>query len=354
MHTGRFPFLVLPVAGTLLAVSSPLQAYPLNSDCHALKLVAASGIPGIGVRQYSFSGTCNIITELPSGPTVHKTVPAEASATWDPSKKELSETFRVLADFSGVAKPKYDNVTYITEWSIKALPVSSRFACNDDPLVTNASCGTLSHENLSGFEPFSNPAVKLLRPLLKGKTSLAEATKVAALRKNMLGVTATLPDAPQDKPPPMSRLGAPIIIEAEDLLAQGRVQVNGGALTVQAMQGFGAGWGKDAQVFWSGGAAGAVLDLTVNVPVAGKYRVELFMTRAPDYGDLLLQVEGHTASNSFSGFADNVVRSDAINVGTFDLPAGPRRIGLKLLGKHIKSSGHLVGVDQVRLVRVTQ
>ncbi|MDX1498826.1 MAG: hypothetical protein R3176_02950 [Woeseiaceae bacterium] len=354
MPTGRFPCLAPLLAAALLAWHAPLAAAILDSDCHALKLVAAGGVPGSGTHTYVFSGTCNVVLNLSSGPAVQKTVPAEAEATWDPAKKEFSEAFRVLAEFSGYVSGENDGKSFKAPWEILPLPVESRFACNDDPLISNAHCGLLAHQNRSGFYAFSNPAIKQSRPLLKGKTNLEEATKLASLQKNVLGVTATLPAAPQDQPPTMSRLGAPVLFEAEDLIGKGAARTSGGMLAVQPMQQFGAGWGNNAQAFWSGGTAGAVLDLVVNVPVAGKYRVELFMTRAPDYGDLLLQVEGNIASNSFSGFADKVVRSDAINVGTFDLPAGPRRISLKLLGKHVKSSGHLVGVDQVRLVPVTQ
>jgi hypothetical protein len=334
----RYPVSLLPVVAAVLSWSAPLRAAgELDSDCHALKLVAASGIPGGTVRNYTFSGTCNVITGRASGPFVEKTVPVEASATWDPAMKELSETFRVLAEFDGLGKFHIGNKVYTRPWHIKPLPVTSRFACNDDPLVTNAACSVLAHETLSEFAPFSNPAKRQSRPLLKGKTNLAEATKLAAVNKPLPWKRGALSPA------------TAVAFEAEQLFQQGKAKGNGGTLAVQPMQNFGNGWGNNAQLFWSGGAPGAILDLSLNVPASAKYRVELFMTRAPDYGDLLLQVEGNTASASFSGFASAVVRSNAIDVGTFELPAGEQRISLKIIGKNTKSSGFLVGVDQVRL-----
>ena len=325
----RNPVFLFSALIALVSWSTPLHAAgELNSDCHALKLVSASGVPGGAMRSYTFSGTCNVITNRASGPFVEKTVPAEASATWDPAKKELSETFRVLAEFSGQAKFYIGSTTYNRLWNM------------------------LKNDHPSGVAPFSNPAKQQSRPLLKGKTTLAEATKLSAANKPVLDNARQQP-ASGGSPLPWKDLpsssATAVAFEAEQLLQQGKAQVNGGTLQVQPMQGFGNGWGNNAQLFWSGGAPGAVLDLTVKVPGNGKYRVELLMTHAPDYGDLLLQVEGNTASASFSGFAATVMPSNAIDLGTFQLPAGDRRVSLKLIGKHIKSSGYLVGVDQVRL-----
>lgn len=327
----------LTVAALAVLLSPAAMAFQFDSDCHALKLKTASGVPGGKLRQYEFNGTCNIIRSMSSGPEVLRTIPAEASATWDAQKKELRETFRVLAPFSGKVMNEV--------WKVQPQPVTSTFACNDDPLVTNASCGVLNHDNQSGYVPFSNPAKLQSRPLLKGKTTLAEASKLSAqAAPPMTGVA--LPWKAK------AAVASAVAFEAEGLFDHRKAQVNGGTLHVQPMQDFGTGWGNNAQLFWSGGAPGAVLDLTFKVQVAGKYRVELFMTRAPDYGNLVLQVEGNMASASFSGYSAAVVPSNAIEVGTFQLAAGERRISLKIISKDAKSSGFLVGVDQLRLIPV--
>ena len=56
-------------------------------------------------------------------------------------------------------------------------------------------------------------------------------------------------------------------VEGEDLVKAGKIQTNAGKVVVQPMGGFGPGWSGDAQLFWSGGAVGATLDLTIDVPV---------------------------------------------------------------------------------------
>ena len=51
-----------------------MDAY--DADCHALKLVSASGVPQDKQHSYQFSGTCNIVFNCNSGPKVLKTVPS--------------------------------------------------------------------------------------------------------------------------------------------------------------------------------------------------------------------------------------------------------------------------------------
>ena len=81
-----------------------------------------------------------------------------------------------------------------------------------------------------------------------------------------------------------SARAADIAIEGETFVQASKFMVNAGKVQVQSMSRFGKGWSRDAQLFWSGGATGAVLDLMVDVREAGRYNVELHLTRAPDYG----------------------------------------------------------------------
>ena len=63
----------------------------MDSDCHALKLKTATGVPQNEIHTYEFLGTCNINSLQETGPKVEKTVPAIGSAVWDSSKLELKE-----------------------------------------------------------------------------------------------------------------------------------------------------------------------------------------------------------------------------------------------------------------------
>ncbi len=359
-------WLSLAALAVLWAPLAP--AAQMNSDCHALKLVAATGVPHGSVRTYEFGGSCNIIVNLSTGPRVERIVPAEATATWDATKKELSESFRVLSEFSGGARVHAESGNPLTgqlwtgkgktiPWVVHPKPVTSRFACSDDPLVTGAACGLLEHSNASGFDAFSNPAKQQSRPLLKGKTTLAEATQKSAEAAPILGIVPVPPKQPQGPGSPLPWKGiapkqGPVEFEAEALYRHGKVQHSDGAVAVQSMMAYGTGWSGNEQLFWSGGAPGAAMDLMAKVPRDGRYRVEIGLTRAPDYGDLAIHVGGQASASGFSGYRSAVSISGLMDAGVFQLKAGEQRVRLMVIGKSTASTGYLVGVDRIVLTPV--
>ena len=140
-------------------------------------------------------------------------------------------------------------------------------------------------------------------------------------------------------------------VEAEALVAAGRVQARGGQAVAQAMAGFGPGWSGGAQLFWAGGAVGATLDLIVDVPQAATWSVEVLLTQAPDYGQLQAAVDGNRATARFDGYSPRVSGPVAVTLGTFALPPGPHRVSLMIVGRNRASTGFLAGVDRVRLQR---
>ncbi len=64
---------------------------------------------------------------------------------------------------------------------------------------------------------------------------------------------------------------------------------------------------------------------------------------------LQFEVDGRRAGSVFNGYAPNVVPSGPINIGSFDLSAGARKLSIKITGKDRSSGGYLVGIDRVRL-----
>lgn len=138
-------------------------------------------------------------------------------------------------------------------------------------------------------------------------------------------------------------------IEAEALAKSGAIQVTGGQAQPQPMTGFGTGWSGGEQLFWHGGSAGAVLDLIIDVPVASKYALEIYLTRAPDYGALRFEVDGKASGTSFDGVAPQVLAPGPTQLGTFPLQAGARRVSIMITGKHAQSTGHFAGIDKLRL-----
>ena len=128
-----------------------------------------------------------------------------------------------------------------------------------------------------------------------------------------------------------------------------RYLVNAGKVELQPMGQFGTGWVGDKQLFWSGGAPGAVLDLGFTVEKEGRYDVTLSLTRAPDYARLKVEVDGQASSVSPDPYAPTVMPPAPWKLGTFALRPGSRKVSLMIIGKHPKSTGYFVGVNHLRL-----
>jgi hypothetical protein len=140
------------------------------------------------------------------------------------------------------------------------------------------------------------------------------------------------------------------IIEGEALVP-GAV-ANGGSVSSQPMSGYGTGWGGGAHLFWSAGATGAVLDVTVDVGAPAEYAVELYFTKAPDYGQVAVEIGGQPSPVMFDGYAPRVMAPRPTQAGRFALQAGSQTFAFKIVGKNPSSAGFRMGLDQIRLYPV--
>jgi hypothetical protein len=84
------------------------------------------------------------------------------------------------------------------------------------------------------------------------------------------------------------------------------------------------------------------------VPAAATYAVELYMTRAPDYADLKIEVDGKPSPVPFSGYAPTVMAPGPMQAGKFSLQPGSRKVSFMISGKYQQSTGYFVGIDQIR------
>jgi hypothetical protein len=119
------------------------------------------------------------------------------------------------------------------------------------------------------------------------------------------------------------------------------------------MKEFGPSWSGGAQLLWTGGSTGAVLDLLVEIPQDGAWVVELALTRAPDYAQLQFEVDQHPVEKRFDAYAPQVEAPASLLLGSFAMRAGPRRVSILISGKQHVSAGWLVGIDRVRLTRMS-
>jgi len=138
-----------------------------------------------------------------------------------------------------------------------------------------------------------------------------------------------------------------LAFEAEQLVQSGKASANAGNLSAQPMDGFGPGWSGDAQLFWSGGAPGATLDLTFELAAPGTYAVEIQWTRAPDYADLSVAVDGVASSSLLGGYAASVQAGAPTRVGEFSFEPGPHRVRLTIAGKDREATNYFAGIDRI-------
>ncbi|MGZ9138035.1 MAG: hypothetical protein ACXW4K_11350, partial [Candidatus Deferrimicrobiaceae bacterium] len=225
-----------------------------RSECYGLKLQGAKGVPDAPSHQYAFKGICKkFVAHIKDGKEDSRseevTLWAEAKAEWNGQANTLEES----VSLTNPQGPYSGNVMTILK-------------CTKDPIIYKTSCVVLKHSNTTKWEPFSDAALAQKRPILQGKTTLKEATALS------------MKQASSSPPPPSPGTASVFTLEAEQLVQSNRTSENGGKVAVQPMAGFGSGWSGNAQLFWSGGAVGAVLDLLVDVPTAATYAVELYMT----------------------------------------------------------------------------
>jgi hypothetical protein len=140
---------------------------------------------------------------------------------------------------------------------------------------------------------------------------------------------------------------APLVVEAEDLLPDARV--GEGRLLRQEMAPFGSSWSGNAQLFWIPASSGARLHLVVNAPREGSYGVGAAFTRAPDYGQFRVTLNGHVLG-TFDAYDAQVGHSGKVDLGSVALRAGANRLEILVTGRNRRSSGLMVGIDRLELL----
>jgi hypothetical protein len=150
----------------------------------------------------------------------------------------------------------------------------------------------------------------------------------------------------------------PGLLEGEALLRDARATA--GALRVQDLtdfQGDSAAWSGGEQLWWVEARPGARLTLPLRAPSAGEYELVGYFTRAHDYGDVRLSVNGRALGPVVRGYAPRVEPTGPISFGRVPLRAGANALVLEIVGKDPRSQGYsdgyLVGVDGFLLRRTS-
>jgi hypothetical protein len=141
------------------------------------------------------------------------------------------------------------------------------------------------------------------------------------------------------------------LIEAEALSVVGRSR----AFTFwkQPTDGFPDGrWSGDAQMFAANTRRGDWIELALPDGTPGPRRIELFLTRAADYGVVRIHLNGAPLGEPIDLFSDTgVVPTGPVDLGVVTLGAETDRLRIEVVGTNERSAPpHFqFGVDGVRL-----
>ena len=133
------------------------------------------------------------------------------------------------------------------------------------------------------------------------------------------------------------------VIEGESLRASARA--TSGSISSQGMTAFNGQWSDEEQLWWQPARAGERLTLTLNAPTAGEYELVGYFTRADDYGDARLIVNGRPLAQIARGYATAVSPTGPVSFGRVPMRAGANEVVVEVAGKDPLSKGFLIGVD---------
>jgi hypothetical protein len=118
----------------------------------------------------------------------------------------------------------------------------------------------------------------------------------------------------------------------------------------QLMRRFGGPmWSGRKQLHCRAGEGGWV-ELAFDVPTAGRFRVRLLGTAAPDYGRIRVTLNGAAVESEFDLYSGRVCPAGSLELGRHDLPAGSQRLRLDVVGKAPAASGHAFGLDALDIL----
>ncbi len=149
-----------------------------------------------------------------------------------------------------------------------------------------------------------------------------------------------LPAAKDRKPVELQIFKEKGAFEAEDMLTE----FSGGPMEVQDTKSYSNGW-SNAKHLWFHPAQPSSYTMVADVPekMAGKMTVELWYTRAPDYGMVEVWVNGAKAAQ-WDGYNKTGVIRDKVEFPV-EIGAGKNTFELRITGKNPDSTGFFAGID---------
>lgn len=141
--------------------------------------------------------------------------------------------------------------------------------------------------------------------------------------------------------PPIYRVDG--VLEGENLTVLGTTN---GKVRPQKLHMFGAGWSGEAQLWWTDALPEDVLNLSVPVEKAGKYRLEMQLTKAGDYGIFQLRLDGKKLGGPIDLYSEKVIPYKIQDMGIHQLTRGEHKLSVEIIGANPKAAkSYMFGID---------
>jgi hypothetical protein len=111
-------------------------------------------------------------------------------------------------------------------------------------------------------------------------------------------------------------------------------------------------WSGDAQLLWQAKAVGEKIALGFTVENAGRYQVQVRLTKGKNYGMVALGINGQTLGAPVDLFDRAEVVVGPTDLGVVTLGAGKQVLNVTVVGKNAQSSGYHFGLDWIKLTPV--
>jgi hypothetical protein len=124
----------------------------------------------------------------------------------------------------------------------------------------------------------------------------------------------------------------------------------GGTTQQQDMPGLTGRWSNDAHLWWIEAKPGDKLELALPVKKAGKYRLGMQLTKAPDYGIVQLYLDGQKLGEPIDLYHKSVIPTGLLAMGEHDLAAGEHKLTVEIVGANEQAiKSYMFGLDYVKL-----
>jgi hypothetical protein len=135
--------------------------------------------------------------------------------------------------------------------------------------------------------------------------------------------------------------------EAERLRVLARRQCD---VNPQDMSAWGGGMWSQGKHLMCIAKNGGFVELDVDVRKAGRYRVRVLATAAPDYSKIRILLDGKRQGADVDLYCGRVSPSGSLELGTHELTAGHHTLGFQVTGKNTASSNFFFGIDAIDLL----